>query len=178
MNKIQIESNLDLIMDFADNIPVDVIAAAEAAGVRVSLGDLPDGVSGKIQRDGAGRYFIVANKNEPPVRQRFTIAHELGHFIYHKSLIGDGVSDTPAYRAPDQTVYDQTPLEPHHEKQANAFAANLLMPRDAIRRYQEGNPDRGVADMARAFNVSEDAMRIRIGMPTRRQEMAERYPDL
>lgn len=99
-NKIQVKSNLDILAEFAADYPVDVAEAARAIGVRVLYDELPDGVSGKIQRDERGGYYIVANRKEPEVRQRFTIAHELGHYIYHRALIGDGISDSPAYRAP------------------------------------------------------------------------------
>lgn len=168
--KIQIKSNLDVLSEFASTFPVDVVAAAKAIGVSVFFDVLPDGISGKIQRDERGKYYIVANRSEPEVRQRFTIAHELGHYIYHRALIGDGVSDTPAYRAPDTSVYDKTPLEPFHETQANQFAANLLMPRNLIRKAEVDHPDIKVHELAKLFKVSEDAMRIRKGMPTRSQE--------
>jgi len=177
-NKIQIETNLDILSGYASSYPVDVVAAAEAIGVRVLFDQLPDGVSGKIQKDERGGYYIVANKDEPRVRQRFTIAHELGHYIYHRSLIGDGIQDTAAYRAPDPKVYDTTPLEPFHEAQANRFAANLLMPRWLIRKAQTSHPDYSHADLARLFEVSEDAMRIRLGLPTRQQEALQEFAEV
>ena len=175
-NKIQLKTNLDILSEFSASHPVDVEGAANAIGVRVVYDDLGAGISGKIQRDERGGYYIVANKTEPKVRQRFTIAHELGHYIYHRSLIGDGIQDTPAYRAPDETVYDSTPLERLHEIQANRFAANLLMPRPLVRQAERENPGIGVAELARLFNVSEDAMRIRKGMPTKKQEALEFEP--
>lgn len=163
------KSNLEILREYAAQRPVDVIGAANAIGVHVVVDDLPDGISGKIQRLADGRYQIVANRREPEYRRRFTIAHELGHYMYHRSLIGDGVSDSPAYRAPDETIYETTPLERVHERQANQFAANLLMPKALIRRAEVDHPGIGVADLARLFNVSEDAMRIRKGLPTLRQ---------
>lgn len=168
-NKIQVKSNLDILSDYTVTYPVDVVGAANAIGVRVLFDELPDGISGKIQRDERGKYYIVANRSEPEVRQRFTIAHELGHYIYHRSLIGDGIADSPAYRAPDETVYERTALERIHETQANQFAANLLMPRKLIRQAEQGHPGATPQRLAQLFNVSEDAMRIRVGLPTRRQ---------
>ena len=85
--------------------------------------------------------------------------------MYHRDLIGDGVQDSPAYRAPDETVYETTPLERMHETQANRFAANLLMPKRLIRKAKKANPDANACELARQFNVSEDAMRIRQGLP-------------
>jgi Zn-dependent peptidase ImmA (M78 family) len=173
--KIQVKSNLDILSEYAASYPVDVVEAAKAIGVRVFFDDLPGGVSGKIQKDERGGYYIVADRNEPAVRQRFTIAHELGHYMYHRSLIGDGVSDSAAYRAPDETIYEETPLERFHETQANRFAANLLMPKALIRKIELENPDISVAELARLFNVSEDAMRIRKGLPTRRMSATEEF---
>jgi len=169
-NKIQVRSNLDILARFTASYPVDVAGAASAIGVRVLIDELPLGVSGKIQRDERGGYYIVANKAEPEVRQRFTIAHELGHYIYHRALIGDGIADSPAYRAPDETVYETTPLERVHETQANQFAANFLMPRKLIRQAEAEHPQANVQQLAQLFKVSEDAMRIRKGMPTKKQE--------
>ncbi|MGV0876800.1 ImmA/IrrE family metallo-endopeptidase [Martelella sp. FLE1502] len=168
-SKIQVKSNLDILADFAADYPVDVAEAANAIGVRVLYDTLPSGISGKIQRDERGGYYIVANTTEPEVRQRFTIAHELGHYIYHRALIGDGIADSPAYRAPDEAIYDETPLERFHETQANQFAANLLMPRKLIRKAEAEHPGADVQQLAKLFKVSEDAMRIRKGMPTKKQ---------
>jgi Zn-dependent peptidase ImmA (M78 family) len=168
-SRIQVKSNLDILGEFAAGYPVDVAGAANAIGVRVLYDALPAGVSGKIQRDERGGYYIVANRAEPEVRQRFTIAHELGHYIYHRTLIGDGVADSPAYRAPDETVYENTPLERFHETQANQFAANLLMPLKLIRKAEQEHPGISVKDLAGLFKVSEDAMRIRKGLPTKKQ---------
>lgn len=156
-------SNLDILAEFAKEYPVDVIRAANAIGVHVSSDELPIGVSGKIQKQHDGSYSIVVNRDEPGYRRRFTIAHELGHFMYHRSLIGDGVQDSPAYRAPDESVYENTPLERKHERQANQFAANLLMPRKLIQSIENANKGISIGDLARKLDVSEDAMRVRLG---------------
>ena len=169
MDERKPRTNLDIIAEFAKEYPVDVIGAAQAIGVRVLFDDLPKGVSGKIQRSSDGSYYIVANKHEAPARQRFTIAHELGHYMYHRSLIGDGIADSPAYRAPDETVYERTPLERFHETQANQFAANLLMPKKLIKKAESDNPGASVQEIAHLFKVSEDAMRIRKGLPTKQK---------
>lgn len=156
---------MEILADFASTYPVDVKAAAKAIGVRVFADDLPSGISGKIQKDGKGGYYIVVNRQDPEVRQRFTIAHELGHFMYHRNLIGDGVADSPAYRALDESVYEMTPLERVHEIQANRFAANLLMPMKLVSQAERDNPGIDVPGLARKLNVSGDAMRIRKGLP-------------
>lgn len=171
------KTNLEILGEFTSSYPVDVIGAATAIGVRVLIDELPSGISGKIQKDSHGKYYIVANRDEPETRQRFIIGHELGHYMYHRSLIGDGVSDSPAYRAPDESIYETTPLERVHERQANQFAANLLMPVSLIRKAEQDNPKITIENLAQLFGVSEDAMRIRKGMPTKRQQMLEDFDD-
>lgn len=130
---------------------------------------MPENYSASIRRDSRGRYHIDLNINDPEVRQRFSLAHELGHYLFHKKLIGDGVSDSPAFRSPDPSVYRNTPLEQHHETQANQFAANLLMPKELVTQAERDIGGRDEKALARALNVSVPAMRIRLGLPP--------YPD-
>lgn len=59
-----------------------------------------------------GRPMIVLSRKGNPMRQRFSVAHELGHLLLHP---------------------DPAPGDGRHEREANAFAAELLMPADEIR---------------------------------------------
>lgn len=109
-----------------------------------------------IIRDGAGAssagYTIHVNIEDSPPRQRFTIAHEIAHYILHRDLIGDGITDDPLYRSS---------LGQWYERQANKMAADILMPHQLVRSVYRGGV-RGLAPLARAFDVSMDAMRIRL----------------
>lgn len=136
--------------------PVDVLACATAVGLPVYSADLGQGISGMIVRRDGG-FVCYVDATEPSVRQRFTAAHELGHFALHRELIGDTHSDNYLLRAEGFTGYQET--------QANAFAADLLMPRELIQRKMEQGIT-SVADLARAFGVSQIAMSIRLGLPT------------
>lgn len=79
-------------------------------------------------------------------RARFTIAHELGHFaLGHCATLA---------RVKDQTI----PAYMTSEWQANAFAAALLMPRQAIYKHQLFSPD----SLAQYFNVSLEAAKVRL----------------
>lgn len=161
----QMYNVLEIVRKYTQTAPVDVEAIAEELGIDVVRDYLGSGVSGKIQRDATGRYTIVVNAQEAPVRQRFTIAHEIAHYLYHRDLIGDGVSDSPAYRAPDEKVYETTPLERRHETQANQFAANILMPKDLIRFIEAKRPDITLPELAELLDVSLPALRVRKGLP-------------
>jgi hypothetical protein len=97
-----------------------------------------------------GRWTILVNRNETWGRQRFSMAHEFKHVI-------DGpVADT-LYRSDDPAT--RTFLA---ERAADTFAACLLMPRALVKRayYDEGIHD--ARQLARLFQVSVAAMRIRI----------------
>ena len=91
------------------------------------------------------------------------------HYLYHRDLIGDSVADSPAYRAPDDKIYLETPLKRIHETQANQFAANVLMPRDLIATIEARYPGIELPETARRLGVSLPALRVRKGLPP--------YPD-
>lgn len=105
--------------------------------------------------------YIRYNKNEAPHRQRFTMAHELGHFILHK--------DTPLFISKkDNVMYrnlDSSTGEIKREREANSFAASLLMPRkfvlDEISKIPKKTKD-PVSYLADKFRVSEQAMTFRL----------------
>jgi IrrE N-terminal-like domain len=84
---------------------------------------------------------ILVNADEPPARQRFTIAHELGHWVC-QCLEG---SVEPVYCRATDVVGETARLA---EREANVFAAELLMPEDEVR-AADADPDRfGVSELA------------------------------
>jgi Zn-dependent peptidase ImmA (M78 family) len=142
-----------------DKTPVRIDEMIIDFGLRLEREPLDDQVSGFIERQADGSYKIVVNSVHPQTRQRFTAAHELGHYIYHRDLLGDGVGDNRAYRA-EGTGRTNAKIQPKHERQANSFAANVLMPRH---RLTDNIHDQQTSDLAKKFGVSQDAMRIRLG---------------
>lgn len=154
---------IKILRKYTQTAPVDVEGIAGELGLRVVRDFLGPNVSGKIQKDASGKYTIVVNAADAPTRQRFTIAHEIAHYLYHRDLIGDGVADSPAYRAPDPRIYETTPLKQRHETQANQFAANILMPNDLIRFIKAHDPGISLPDLARRLDVSLPALRVRTG---------------
>ena len=92
---------------------------------------------------------IYVNNNDPNVRRRFTIAHEIGHIVYD----ADSESTHVDYRG------NQWPSDPK-EQRADYFAASLLMPRDIFKlKYQELDQD--IIALAGFFGVSQKAAEIR-----------------
>ena len=115
----------------------------------------PVNISGKLQKNENGSFSIYVNEKHAKVRQRFTIAHEIAHFVWHANLIGDGVVDDGLYRSG---------LSNSIETQANSYAADILMPWDLIdKAIRQGvNTVERLADM---FDVSNSAISIRLGIP-------------
>ena len=150
---------IKVIQDFWNETPVRIYDMIQEFGLEFEFQDMPDNVSGWIERLPNDSYKIAVNSGHPSTRQRFTAAHELGHYIYHRDLLGDGVGDNRAYRT-DGTDRPNANIRPMHERQANSFAANVLMPRHVIAAIQR---PRDVSVLARLFEVSQEVMRIRLG---------------
>lgn len=142
--------------------PVDVVACAKRFNVDVEeITFEDDDVSGLfVLKEKLA--FIRYSTHESEVRQRFTIAHELGHFVLHSkdfSLFVDK-KEKVLYRNSDSSSGEK-----HKEREANAFAASLLMPRKLVgeqaRQISNDIPDI-IPVLAKIFNVSEIAMSIRL----------------
>lgn len=146
-----------VIRDYQRSAPVDVLGIADHLGLSVRYERLGPKVSGKLLRDssrgGPSGYSIVVNKDHSRRRQRFTIAHEIAHFVLHRDLIDKGmVVDNELYRSN---------LPSELETQANRFAANVLMPYSLIKELMNQGKY-GTAELADALDVSAEAMSIRL----------------
>lgn len=105
---------------------------------------------------------ISFNNNEDIKRIRFTIAHELGHFILHSKEQPFFIDKTSKvmYRNAASTTGEIL-----KEREANAFAASLLMPRELIKDEISNCPeniDDAIKYLAKLFKVSEQAMSFRL----------------
>lgn len=115
------------------------------------------------------RFKIIINRNKPVVRQYFTLAHEFGHLLLHKDWLvahpNSGFIDhsanfdnLAALMRPDIPPLDPDQLK--REKEANNFAAIILMPASKVAEFWNLTHD--VTECARAFQVSTSAMAIRL----------------
>jgi Zn-dependent peptidase ImmA (M78 family) len=144
-------------------LPIRADKIAESLGIKVLEYDLGDDVSGLLAiQDGVGT--IGFNGKESEVRVRFTIAHELGHFILHKEKSDLFVDKQLIYRSQNS---GDTPVKQIMEQEANFFASALLMPSNLLRKEVEKakldlSNDMAIADLASNFGVSTTAMSIRI----------------
>ena len=142
------------------DLPIRLSTIAKAVGVAVKASTLPAGISGEIRpSDRAGEFVIRVNRHDGSRRQRFTIAHEISHFLLHRDQIGRGISDDALYRSS---------LSDSREAEANRLAADILMPESLLQIELSAARQLGVDDivghLAERFDVSEAAMRIRLGI--------------
>jgi Zn-dependent peptidase ImmA (M78 family) len=148
-----IRTPVEIVDEHLNSVPVDVHEMARALGLKITYDPTMSGeISGKIECPIDGPCRITVNANHSPVRQRFTIAHEIAHYVLHRDRIGDGVVDNGLYRSR---------LGEPIERQANRYAAVILMPRDLVReRWQAGS--RTAEALARDFGVSAAVAEIRM----------------
>lgn len=146
-----------IIIAHQDVVPVDLSGMARAFGVAIKGATLGPGISGEIRPDGMGSYVIRVNRHDSPGRQRFTVAHEIAHFLLHKQYIGAGITDDALYRSNQSSRI---------EAEANRLAADIVMPTNPVRQAAEEFAQLGVADLSTAlaerFGVSTAAMSIKL----------------
>lgn len=144
--------------------PIDVDGLAAELGIAVVLRAFEDAdVSGMLFR--GEREVIGVNSAHSPRRQRFTIAHEIGHHVLHPGR--ELILDAPVrVNFRDRTSSMATDRE---EIEANAFAAVLLMPEPMLRQELDRlpastrrDPDATTAALADRFDVSTAAMGFRL----------------
>lgn len=140
--------------------PVKLGAIAKRLGVKVLLSTLPRGTSGQIGQEN-GIFVIRINRHEAKHRQRFTLAHELAHFILHRDRIvaEGGWSENVLLRSgqPENIEYE-----------ANRLASDLVIPSGqldkATAEYTGPITSEVIEDLARRFGVSTAAMEIKLQM--------------
>ena len=115
----------------SDQIPVKIIEKIKEHNIELNEHclDLHDDVLGEIKKEN-GKYKINIQGNDFSFRRRFTMAHELGHFVKHKDLIDeDGLDDGLSYK----TLYRKNlKISSQQETEANNYAIDMLVPKELI----------------------------------------------
>jgi Zn-dependent peptidase ImmA (M78 family) len=142
-------------------VPIDDIVRGQ--GIVIRLMDLKEN-SGLVVRDGNGT-VIAVNRDHPPTRRRFTVAHELAHALLHE---GKEVHYDKDFRVDFRSGASSLGVDVV-EMEANFFAASILMPW----RFLEADPlvagldfedaEAAVKPLAARYKVSPHAMSIRLG---------------
>lgn len=134
---------------------IDIVKLSELLGLNVYSATL-NGYSGYIKFED-GQKNIYVNNSDSKERKRFTIAHELGHYLLHRNLI-EKEGGTVLYRGINGNIIEQ---------QANRCAGALLMPKSLVENYFEKLEEPiniKIAVLAKIFNVSVDAMYTRLSV--------------
>lgn len=128
----------------------DIVASYGLDIVYADFSKIPRGndIAGFIDFDNKK---IIVNQSDPANRQRFTIAHELGHYILHQEY----VKDRSKYKVLLRRPIKELGYAPE-EQEANCFAANLLVPSEVLEKYK----DLPSSLAASLFAVSEDVIRF------------------
>jgi Zn-dependent peptidase ImmA (M78 family) len=144
---------------------IDIEEIIRSLGILLFKQDFRTDLSGAAFIRGAQRIISVnTNKREPIYRQRFTMAHELGHILLHDDQ-EMSVDVKPITLLRNNESSSGTSWR---EVEANMFAANLLMPESSIRlEYDRLNSflideDIILERLAKTFGVSNHAMSIRL----------------
>lgn len=151
------EKHESIILRHQLAFPIAVGAIAKDLGINVKKSTLPAGISGEIKVE-SDEVVIRVNRHDVKERQRFTLAHEIAHFLLHRDRIGDGITDDILYRSR---------LSDFLEVQANRLAADIIMPchlvQAELEAYQDLREEEKFEKLATLAEVSITAIKIRLG---------------
>ncbi|AND41440.1 ImmA/IrrE family metallo-endopeptidase [Cytobacillus oceanisediminis] len=163
--KIEQKANELLKMFNIDEVPIPLDKIAEGLKISIQEEKLEGDLSGVLIRD-SDKTVIGVNSKHLPNRQRFTIAHEIGHFILHE---GNPIHIDRTFRVNfrDKNSSLANSIE---EIEANAFAAALLMPEKKLKQFYNKKLKEGIDfehsdeldSIAETFQVSKQALMIRL----------------
>lgn len=161
-----IERIVNKIIDDNDifEAPVNLEKICQIFNIDVEPIDADDNLSGFFAIGDNQRKIIGYNKSHNENRRRFTIAHELGHFqLHHKPGQRLFVDHSKKFFRNEAS----TTGEIKYEREANAFAAALLMPvsllENEIKNFgEDGDFNKYIKRLAAKFRVSEQSMNYRL----------------
>jgi len=134
--------------------PVDVHNIAQQLGFTIIEADFPENYSGEIFIEGKVK-SIGINKNHTSKRQRFSIAHELGHYLNaHEYFDENGTSL-------EEKDFDYHNPIHRQEHEANMFASSLLMPKEFLIKDLD-TLGLDIAKLTEKYQVSEQALWVRL----------------
>lgn len=146
--------------------PINLEKIAEYLGIEIRYEDLDDDVSGFLVVEN-NKPTAVINENHHPNRQRFTIAHEIGHYCLHVKGSDTNALFVDKKYAVHHRDADSSLGKYKMEREANLFASILLMPKDLVSKAIEEHEvdffdDPDIFLLARKFGVSEQALGFRL----------------
>lgn len=148
-------TQLSIMDKIRDNIPVDIKKIIKRMEIELREDILPTDVSGAVRKEDNGQITIYCDITEDEARQRFTMAHELAHFLL-------GHLDNNLYIS-DNILLRSSKMTNTQERDANYLAAEILMPMEKIDHITD-TQSLGIGELAKILNVSEQALSIRLGI--------------
>lgn len=116
-----------IIEKYQQEIPVKLGSIAKEFGIDVKRATLAANISGQIQ-ECDGKVTIKVNRHDAKARQRYTLSHEISHYLLHRHLLSDGITDDLLYRSSQSSLI---------EKEAERLAADIIMPVKQIKSLLE-----------------------------------------
>lgn len=147
------ENKADKLTDIYTSPSIPVREIAEQSGVEVVVADFGEHKDKMAGFCDFQHEKLYVNADDMHTRRRFTVAHELGHWLLHKDIFDkepELYPYLPRFSAPDVSNI--------LEQEANHFAANLLVPTKLLRPVK----DAPVSTLASVFDVSKTMMEIRL----------------
>lgn len=147
------------------DVPVDQII--KSVGIEIRKEEVDDDLSGFLFRDvGKGKAVIGVNAAHPENRVRFTLAHELGHFLLHEGETAHFDGKRPGLRVSLRSTESSKGTN-DNEKEANLFAAELLMPAKFLEKDLRGKSvdlmdEDALDELAKKYKVSVQALTFRL----------------
>ena len=150
-----------------ENLPINVKLIAKHLNLKVVEKQLDEDVSGLLISDKriGGASYVFVNENDSPVRRRFTISHEIGHYVLRHKFDTENVHIDRVFHAIPRLSSAVSGVD-EREVEANQFAASLLMPAnfvtELVNDLNSALSENHISDLAKKFKVSEQAMTIRL----------------
>lgn len=154
-DRLTLPIDVDLVRQMLPGTPL----GKDVTAIKPPIDAPWEGCEGALVRnpDDEREWGIFLNPKARPERKRFTVAHELGHFVLHRHL-------RPSFNCDKENIHSGIDTLKEIEREADDFASNLLMPGDMLRDRIEGKriDFRLAGALAKEFGVSLEAMCIRI----------------
>lgn len=140
----------DIVKEFSHRPPVDLDELAKALGVTVIYSDdFPNNINGALVKYNSGKYKIFINRFLQWYVQRFTLAHEIAHYVFHRGWVrvGDGIYDDTSFKSR---------LSEDREREANSYAIEILMPAALVKeKWDRLVLERGDEKEVKTFEIAE-----------------------
>ena len=150
----------EILDPYLDSAPVDIAAAAAALGIAVIPANLApnEAINLEMAEDGTWRAYL--NRRMLETQIRFAVAHVVAHFVLHRDLVEPLISGKRVHR---ENLVFRSEFDDDIERQANRYAASLLLPTALVRAVPWiGTADTMALRIADTFGVNLPVARLRM----------------